>query len=394
MNRGHLRPMAAALLAALLLLGYNRPVAAADVQPVTAKAACVLEMTSHRVLFEKNAHQRLPMASCTKIMTALVALERGNLTDVVTTGPNAAGVPGSSIYLKKGEQLTLEDLLYGLMLASGNDAAVAIAEYIGGSVPKFLDLMNARAQELGLVDTHFSSPNGLDTPGHYTSAYDLAMIASYAMQNADFRRIVGTKTHTMPYEGQPGARVVRNKNRLLSSFDGANGVKTGYTGDAGRCFVGAAERDGMQLIGVVLNCGPMFEETAALLDNAFARYAMRPVMEPNRIYGDVLTREGVADLVPYGAARQILLPLTEEEQDRVVLQLALWEPTEAPVSAGQAVGEGRALLDGQMLLQFPLVAMGNVERRNYLWYVQRVIEGMRWKSREVPGYRSIWQAAG
>ena len=335
------------------------------------------------------------MASCTKIMTALVALEHGELTDTVKVSARAAGVEGSSIYLKQGEELTLEDLLYGLMLASGNDAAVAIAEHIGGSVDGFLVMMNERARELGAMDTHFATPNGLDTKEHYTTAYDLALIAACAMDNSDFCRIVGTQSRSMPYEGVANGRVVRNKNKLLRTYEGANGVKTGYTGDAGRCFVGAARREGMQLVGVVLNCGPMFEETAALLDDAFAAYDMLPVTVADQAVGRIATDEGVQGAVEYGAAREVLLPLTNEEQERVVLQLALWEPAAAPITTGQAVGEARALLDGKTLTQFPLVALGDVERRNYFWYIQRVIEGMRWKTNgEESDSRSIWPATG
>ena len=389
------KAIAAALLAALLLFGYNGVAQAAPVRKVTARAACVLEQTSRRVLFEQNAHERLPMASCTKIMTALVALEHGKLTDTVKVSARAAGVEGSSIYLKQGEELTLEDLLYGLMLASGNDASIAIAEHIGGSVDGFLAMMNERAREIGALDTHFATPNGLDTEGHYTTAYDLALIAACAMDNSDFCRIVGTQNRSMPYDGVANGRVVRNKNKLLRTYEGANGVKTGYTGDAGRCFVGAARREGMQLIGVVLRCGPMFEETAALLDNAFAEYDMLPVTVADQAFGRVATDEGVESTVDYGAAREVLLPLTKEEQERIVLQLALWEPAATPITAGQAVGEARALLDGKTLSQFPLVALGDVERRNYFWYIQRVIEGMRWKTNgEESGSRSIWPLTG
>ena len=194
-----------------------------------AAAAVVLEAQTGRVLYAVNEMQTLPMASTTKIMTALVALENADLSDIVTTGDNAYGVPGTSIYLQKGEQLTLEQMLYGLMLASGNDAAVAIAEHVGGSVSGFCDMMNARARQIGCENTHFVTPHGLPAQQHYTTAYDLALIAREAMKNADFRRIVSTQRATLPWQGHDYDRVLTNKNRLLSAYPGALGIKTGYT---------------------------------------------------------------------------------------------------------------------------------------------------------------------
>lgn len=361
---------------------------------VTARAAVVMEQSSRRMLFEKNAHERLPMASTTKIMTALVALENGGLSDIVTVSPEAAKVPGSSIYLKAGEKLTLEQLLYGLMLQSGNDAATAIAEYIGGTRDGFLAMMNARAAQLGAVDTHFASVCGLDAPEHCTTAYDLALIASAAMGNADFRRVVSTKSIRIPYDGLENGRLVKNKNKILWSYEGANGVKTGYTGDAGRCFVGAAAREGMQLVVVVLNCGPMFEEASALMDDAFARYDMTPVVEPHVALGSVPTGEGVAGAVRYGAPQKVMLPLDAEERGRVCLNLRIAAKPDAPVAEGQLLGEGRVILDGQALASFPVVSLEADGRRTFLWYMGKIVEGILWKTGgEAKGCRSIWPPA-
>jgi serine-type D-Ala-D-Ala carboxypeptidase (penicillin-binding protein 5/6) len=225
-----------------------------DLAP-SAYAAILMDANSGRVLYEKEADKKLLIASITKIMTAILAIKKkkGKLTDLVTIGPNAVGVEGSSIYLKVGQKIPLRSLLYGLMLRSGNDAAVAIAEYIAGSVPKFADMMNQKAKELGMTHSHFMNPTGLDQPGHYSSARDMAKLTAYAMRDGDFRKIVSTKVITVPWPGEAGGRTFRNKNKLLTLYPYANGVKTGFTKKARRTLVSAARRDGVQLIAVTLN---------------------------------------------------------------------------------------------------------------------------------------------
>ncbi len=235
--------------------------------------AVVIEASTGRVLYSDNMNVRTYPASTTKILTALVTLESIPLDTVITVPDCAAGVEGSSIYLRKGEKLTIGELLYGLMLRSGNDAAVALAVSVAGSIEKFADMMNDRAVRCGAVNSNFVNPHGLHDDNHYTTAYDLALITAEAYKNADFRRIVATKSVTI--NGAEGKRYLSNKNKLLTTFDGANGVKTGYTTKSGRCLVGGAERDGMQLISVVLNRYDMWEATKKLLEDAFATYEMR-----------------------------------------------------------------------------------------------------------------------
>ena len=214
----------------------------------SAKAACVLELETGRVLFAFNENSRLPMASTTKVMTALLAIENGSPGDSVTCSANAYGVPGTTIYLTEGETLTLREMLLGLMLVSGNDAAVAIAEHIGGSVGQFVAMMNARARALGAVNTHFANPHGLPDDTHVTTALDLARIARAAMQNEEFRTLVSTTDAQIPWAGRSHPRQLHNKNRLLTSYPGATGVKTGYTSRAGRCLVFGASGAGPFLL--------------------------------------------------------------------------------------------------------------------------------------------------
>lgn len=237
----------------------------ADAATVSA-GECVVEISSRRFLHEHNADQRLPMASTTKILTALVILEDSNLDEVVTVPKQAEGTEGSSVYLKAGEQISVRDLLYGLMLRSGNDCAVTLALYHSGSIQNFARAMNEKAVSLGAENSHFVNPHGLPNEGHYTTARDLALIAAAAMQNKDFREIVSTKFYA--------PRGWQNKNKMLWNFEGALGVKTGFTVRAGRCLVSAAERDGMTLVSVVLNSPQMFERSEELLENAFTDYRM------------------------------------------------------------------------------------------------------------------------
>lgn len=262
------------MAAALCLL---TPIANAEAPLTGARAAILLEAETGRVLFEKNADERLAIASTTKIMTALLAIESCAMDEIVTAGKNASGVPGTSIYLSEGEQLTMEEMLYGLMLRSGNDAAVAIAEHVAGSAEAFAERMNARAGSLG-ANAYFTTPNGLDSGGNGASARGIATIAREAMRHEAFVAIVSTKRRTIPWTDHEYMRVLTNKNKLLRTYDGALGIKTGFTKKAGRCLVFAAERDGMRVVGAALNCPNWFEEAADIMDYGFETYSMVEVL--------------------------------------------------------------------------------------------------------------------
>ena len=253
----------------------------------TAQGAIVMERSSNRVLYAKNENARLPMASTTKIVTALTVINHCSLDEIVTVPREACGIEGSSIYLREGEHLTVEELLYGLMLRSGNDAAVALAIHTSGNIAQFAELMNETARSLGCKDSNFVNPHGLHDDEHYTSARDLAVITCNALENDYFRMIVSARTVRIANEGYEYDRVLVNKNKLLTNFEDADGVKTGYTKKAGRCFVGSATRNGMQVVVVVLNCGPMFEETASMLAAAFDTYKLEKVVPQNKICGSI-----------------------------------------------------------------------------------------------------------
>lgn len=265
------------LMVWLILLQIGGGMAAAAPAPaVTAEAACLLIAGSRKVLYDKNADKMMYPASTTKIATLVTALEKGGkLEGVVEVPPAAVGCEGSSLDLHAGEKLTLEELLYGMMLVSGNDAAEVVARYVGGQRERFIDMMNETAQRAGAERTHFSNPHGLPDPyNHFSTARDLALITAWGYKNPSFGQIVSAPRHTLQIFNQEPRGIV-NTNRLLSRYPGANGVKTGYTEAAGECLVAAARRGGVQLIVVVLNSDRRWEEAAALLDYGFSSLAAK-----------------------------------------------------------------------------------------------------------------------
>lgn len=283
------RATAGLLIVSLLLLPQT--VQAAPVPPsIHAQAAAVIDVTSERLIFNVKGDERLPIASLTKIMTAIVAIEHGNLSDIVTVGKNAYAKEGSSIYLHLGEEMSLENMLYGLMLRSGNDAASAIAEHVGGSEEGFVHLMNEKARMLGLANTQFQNPHGLDAKGHYSSANDLAKLTAYALKNPHFKEIVRTPDKTAPNPNDPWDYKWLNKNKMLRFYEGADGVKTGYTKIAKRCLVSSASRGGQQLAVVTLNDGDDWNDHRMLLDFGFANYPLATIIKKGqKIRGGLVT---------------------------------------------------------------------------------------------------------
>jgi D-alanyl-D-alanine carboxypeptidase (penicillin-binding protein 5/6) len=288
--------------------------AAKDLPDISAEAAILYDWNSGRVLYARKPHLPKPMASTTKIMTAILALERGNLQDRVITSPVAAHVEGSSIWLEEGEEKTLEELLFGLMLYSGNDAALAIAEHLSGSGEKFAEEMTARARELGAENTVFKNPHGLHHPEHQTTAYDFALIAAHAMGMKEFRRIITTPHVTISWPGHPWDRFLYNQNKLLDSYPGAEGIKTGWTTPAGRCFVGSAERSGRRLITVVLNAPNMWEDTIALFDYGFDNFTYHTLVEKNQYLKSAPVLGGVSGKIEVVAADNFYYPFAATEK--------------------------------------------------------------------------------
>ncbi|MGI6161331.1 MAG: D-alanyl-D-alanine carboxypeptidase family protein [Christensenellales bacterium] len=355
--------MAIAFFVALL---YNNGIAkAAVIEPsVQAQAAVMMEASSRRVLYQKNSHQRMPMASTTKIMTAIVAIENGNLQDTITVSENASGIEGSSIWLEVGERMTLSDMLYGLMLSSGNDAAVAIAEHIGGSVDGFIDMMNSKAIDIGAEDTVFMNPNGLHDDNHFTTAYDLALISCYAMENNVFAEIVSSQYKNISWEGHQWERSLRNKNKILWQYEGGNGVKTGYTKAAGRCLVSAALRDEMQIVTVALNCPDMFIQSMNLLDYGFDAYEMRTVFSRGQKLGRIDVEQGTGVSIEAVCEDDMKLPVKKEGEELDAI-IELPDIIEAPVKKGDVIGSASVYINGGLLAQSRLYASEDIARLNW-----------------------------
>lgn len=332
----------------------------------SAKAMCVMEGSSKRVLYEKNKDTRLPMASTTKIMTAITAIENCNdLDKQFEISPKSVGISGTSLYLRKGEKLSTRDLLYGLMLISGNDASVAIGEHVGGNTKNFVALMNKTAQKIGALNTHFDNTHGLDSKTHYTTAYDLALITSYALENPIFKEIVSTKNIKITSEAGK-TRYLKNKNKLLNSLEGCCGVKTGFTNDAGRCLVSSCERDGMRAICVVLNCGPMFEESGELLEQSFKEYKLIDLTNGYDFSREINVLEGRKEKVKIGTYGECIYPLTQEELSKVTYIYDIEEKIEAPIEKGREVGTVKIFIDNNLHFEEKIYTMENV-RRNSVW---------------------------
>ena len=345
-----------------LLYIFTLSPALAQMPEITAESAILVDAYSGRVLYAKNEHVRRPMASTTKITTALVALEKAKLTDVVTVSKNASETGEATIDLQEGEKITLENLLYGMMLPSANDAAVAIAEHIGGTQEKFIDLMNKRVQDLGLKDTHYVTPNGLHDDNHFSSAYDLAFIAREALKLPKFREIIATKRREIPWEGHPWQRVLTNKDKLLNNYPYAIGVKNGYTHQAGNCLVGAAEKDGLTLIAVVMKSSHMYEETQKILEYGFANYQPLKVVSRGELIRKINVVNGIKKQIQVVSSQDVVLAVNPEEAKTVSKKIALVNSLSAPVKVGSRAGVMEILLNGTLFKTVDLLTSEGSEQ--------------------------------
>ncbi len=340
-----------------------------------ARSALLMDAATGRVLYEENGYAVMPIASTTKIMTCILAIESGRLDEYVTVSGNAQGQPKVRLGIKEGEAYKLGDLLYSLMLESHNDTAVAIAEFLGGSVQGFADMMNVKAEELGCENTYFITPNGLDANEdgrqHSSTAYDMALITAYALENETFCEIIATPSHTFMEESGTKQYTVYNKDAFLNMYEGAMGVKTGFTNGAGYCFVGAVEQGEARFISVVLACGwpPnktwKWADTKTLMDYGTQNYFYETFKGENE-YGTILVEEGIKDTAELEVQREeIGLLLREDEQ--IVSEYEMLPYVTAPVEAGQIVGCERYVLNGEVLAEYPILTTEKVDKMT-LWY--------------------------
>ena len=344
---------------------------------VEALGAVLMDFDTGRVLWEKDAKKPLAMASTTKIMTCLLALENGNLSDKVTVSKRAAAAPNVQMNLVPGEQITLRDLLYAMMLQSSNDAAVAVAEHIGGTVEDFCALMTEKARLVGAENTVFETPNGLDGENHHSTAYDLAMIARCALQNEDFRTIIST-----PYYTATSSRTtysIANKNRLLTELRGADGIKTGFTGKAGHCFVGTAERGNMRLISVVLGSGwgahgkeQKWVDTKRLLGYGFEAFTYAEVLSEQADAGRMPVERAKETDVPLYFAESVTIPMTESERASVVVKSNRPPSARAPVEKGETVGTAEIYIGGTLYRAVDIRASQDIARHDLKTSLEKV----------------------
>lgn len=343
----------------------------ASAQKVTtsAQSAILIDQESGRVLYEKNAHTQMRIASITKIMTAILAIESGKLGEKVTISSNAFGTEGSSLYLKQGEKVVLEDLVYGLMLQSGNDAAVAIAEHVGGSLESFVFMMNEKAKEIGMSKTVFSNPHGLDDhEEHYSTSYDMALLTKYAMKDEKYRQIAGTKSYRSKQEAEDWDRIFKNKNKLLTQlYKYSTGGKTGYTKRAKRTLVSTATKDDLNLIAVTLNAPSDWNDHMAMFNWGFETFQLHSIVEEG-ILGEI-NHDFYKDKV--SATYSFQYPLTNEELDQLEKKITLYEPptgNEWERSIPDPVGKISIFFKGDCIGEIPLSFVGNLtEEKQGFW---------------------------
>lgn len=355
-------------------------------EPVlNARAAVIYDRKTKEIIWGKNENEKKAMASTTKIMTAIVVLEKGNLSDVVTISKKAANIGGSRLKINTNDKISVLDLLYGLMLRSGNDAAVALAEYVGGSIEGFAKLMNKKAIEIGLKNTHFVTPHGLDNIEHYTTAYELAVLTDYAMQNEKFSKIVNTKNTTISINGV--ARNIYNTNELLGTLNGVNGVKTGFTNNAGRCLVTSCTRNGNQIITVVLGCDAKKYRTSdsiKLIEYAFKNYTRVNIEEKVKIEFEKWKQiNGKRIYISKGEKSDVNLELKEitkkeipvkiGEENNIQVEINAIYEYEAPLEKQSKIGNILIKKDEEIIESVDIVCLERIEKKNTLTYLKELI---------------------
>lgn len=344
---------------------------------LSARTAIVYDRKSNKMIYGKQQDKRVAMASTTKIMTAIVVIENANLEKEVTVSAKAAAIGGSRLGLKKGDKITIKNLLYGLMLCSGNDAAVALAEEIGGSVQGFADKMNEKAKELNLQNTHFVTPHGLDDPEHYTTAYELAVLTNYAMNNETFAKIVGTKNYTVSINGY--SKALSNTNELLGYLDGVKGVKTGFTNNAGRCLVTCVERGDLEIITVVLGADTKkirTEDSIKLIEYTYKNYKQVNIvpiinekfnewkkMNINRISIEKMSSSSNLEL-DLGDIQNKIIPIKTTEIDNIDIEVYCLLSLEAPIEKGMVIGNLKIKLKDEVIETINITVHEKIERKN------------------------------
>jgi D-alanyl-D-alanine carboxypeptidase (penicillin-binding protein 5/6) len=330
---------------------------------LSGKSYILIDEVSGRILAGKNINDKMSMASTTKIMTALVALENGNLDDMVKIGEESTNIEGSSLYLKPNENMPLVDLLYGLMLRSGNDAAIAIANHISGSEEVFIDLMNIKAKSIGADNTNFENPHGLTSKNHYSTAYDMAIITKEAFKMPGFSEIASAKNYKGSREEY---NYYINKNKTLWDYKDGDGVKIGYTMDAGRCLVSSAKRNEMRLIAVSLNAPNWFNDNYKLFDYGFENFKPYILFNEAQFITNVTIPNGRNEKLPLVTENEFVYPLNEEEKESIKFKINLDKDLVAPIDKNKVLGNLEVYLEGVLIKTENLVAKTNMDKKSLL----------------------------
>jgi len=337
---------------------------------ISGKNAVAIETQSGRILYEKNAFIKTSIASTTKVMTAIVAVENNNLEDIVIVSKKAAATGGSSVDLKENDEIKLSELLYGLMLSSGNDAAVAIAEHTAGSVEEFSKLMNDKAKELGALNTNFVTPHGLDVNNHYSTAYDMAIISRYALTNSTIKKLVSTQYYTMTFLNGK-TKQLKNTNPLLSFYNGISGMKTGYTGMAGKCLIASAKRNDFEVIVVTLgepSSKLRISDTVKILDYCFDNYKIYDLSKLYPINFYIPIKKSSKDNVIPIYKNSLFLPLSNDEKENISIKKYIVEDLIAPIDINQHVGKVQFKSGNNVLGEIDLCCPYNIYRTTWPEY--------------------------
>lgn len=348
-----------------------------DKLKLTSTAAILMEQDTKRVLYSKNHRNKVKIASTTKILTAIVAIENKSLEDMVTISKKAAGTGGSTVGLKSGSEVSLKSLMYGMLLKSGNDCAVAIAEYVGGSVENFAEMMNKKAYEIGAKDTHCTNPHGLDTEDNYSTAYDLALITCYAKTNETLSKMLGTESITLLFG--TASKYLANTNRLLFTYEYCDGGKTGFTNGANRCLVATAKKDDLKIVAVVLGANTTdirFSEAKELLKYGIENYKMTDVSQSINWYIDIPVYKGnIYSYVKKFEFNQ-KLPLKEDELEQIYISQSIIPNLYAPVPRGSYLGKLELYIGEEILYSKDVFLEQNITKNSVWDYISKGLRGI------------------
>lgn len=344
---------------------------------ISSPSAIVIDSINGRVLYEKNGYEKRNIASLTKILTAIVTLENVKLDEVVTIKTRSSSIGGSTVGMSKGDEITVKALMYGMLMCSGNDCAYALAEYVGGDIETFAKLMTEKAKEIGAKDSNFKNPHGLDVEGHYSTAYDMALITRYALNNQVINEIVGTESTTIQF-GKT-VKTFSNTNRLLRTYSNADGVKTGFTNGANRCLIASATKDELRVIAVVLGSETTdirFNDAKTLLEYALSNYSVKDISQNMNWYINIPIYKGKEEKYEEYITREMKAALTDEEYEKIYVKQTLLPVIYAPMSKGYVLGQIDMYIDNEKIYSEEILLKKNVEKKEPFDYVKEAVKNM------------------